>query len=60
MAPTDFQGRNELGESNEEEIEVEEELELFIEDQGEECGEVVLLVPNNIGRVPRLYLLWWT
>lgn len=40
---------NELGESDEEEVEVEEELELFVEDYGEEGEDVVLLVPYDVG-----------
>lgn len=50
MGRTDAEGRNELREGDEEEVEVEEELELFVEDEGEEGGDIVLLVPNEIGR----------
>jgi len=46
---TDLEGWDELGESDEEEVEVEEELELFVQDQGKEGCDVVLLVADGVG-----------
>jgi len=48
-ALTDPELRDELGECDEEEIEVEEELELLVEHEGEECEYIVLLVPDDVG-----------
>lgn len=45
---TDFESWDKLRECDEEEVEIEEELELFVEDQGKECECVVLLVSYNI------------
>lgn len=39
----------ELGEGDEEEVEVEEELELFVEYDGEEGECIVLLVSYDVG-----------
>jgi len=44
----DFQGRDELGERDEKEEQVVEELELVEKDNRKECDDVVLLVPNPI------------
>lgn len=46
----DAQSGDELGEGDEEEVEVEKELELFVEDEGEEGGDVVLLIADEVGR----------
>jgi len=54
LALTNLQSRYELGERNQEEVEVEEELELFIEDDWEKCESIVLLIPNDISWVSRL------
>jgi hypothetical protein len=50
MALTNFECGNKLGESNKEEIQVEEELELLIKDYGQEGEGVVFLVANNVWR----------
>jgi len=42
-----------LGEGDEEKVEVEEELELFVEDDGEEGECIVLLISNDIWWVSR-------
>lgn len=48
----DLEGRQELGEGDEEEVKIEEELELFVEYQREESDEGILLVANDVGRMP--------
>jgi hypothetical protein len=55
---TNLQRRNELRESNEKKVQVEEELELFVEYDWEESEHVVFLVPHDIGRVIVLQLLY--
>ena len=50
MTQTDLQGRNELGEGYEKKVEVEEELELFIEYDGEERECIIFLVSYNVWR----------
>jgi len=55
---TNLQRRNELRESNKEEVQVEEELELFVEYDWEESEYVVFLVPHDIGRKLVLQLLY--
>ena len=52
MALTDFEGRNELGETNQEEEQVEEELELVEEHHWDEGYHVVLLIPDLVAWVP--------
>lgn len=54
---TDSEGRNELRECDEEEIQVVEELELLVENEREEREDVVLLVLDNVGWVWRLFPL---
>jgi hypothetical protein len=47
---TSFESRNKLGKCDEEKIEVEEELELLVKDDGQEREYIVLLVADNIRR----------
>ena len=54
---TNFQSRNELRQSNEEEIKVEEELELFIEHNRKKGECVVLLISYSVRRIARPYFL---
>ena len=49
VALTDLECWDELGECDEEKVEVEEELELLVEDEREEGGDVVLLVRDLVG-----------
>ena len=58
MARTDLQGRDELAQSDNQEVEVEEELELLVEDDGEEGEQVVLLVPHDVWGELGLELLY--
>ena len=50
MRLTNFQGRDKLRKGNKKEIKIKEKLELFVEDQREECGDVIFLVANHIWR----------
>jgi hypothetical protein len=50
---TNFQSRNELRQSDEEKIEVEEEFELFVEYDRKEGERIVLLISYNVRGVPR-------
>ena len=54
---TDLECRDELGEGHEEEVQVEEELELFVEDNGKESERVVLLISDDIWWVSRLQFI---
>ena len=56
-ARTNLEGGYKLRESHEEEIQVEEELELFVEYNRQEREDVVLLVSHNVGRKSLLQLL---
>jgi hypothetical protein len=47
---TDLQGGDKLRKSDEQKVEVEEELELFVEDEGEEVERIILLVSHNVWR----------
>ncbi len=49
---TDFERRNELGEADEKEEEIEEEFELIEEHHWDEGYHVVLLVSNLVARIP--------
>jgi hypothetical protein len=51
---------DELGQGNQEKIEIEEELELLVEHDGEEREGIVLLVANNIRRESTLQFVWWS
>ena len=57
-AQTDFESRNELRQSNEEEIKVEEELELLVENDRKKGERVVLLISYNVRRISRPYFIW--
>jgi hypothetical protein len=57
---TDLEGRYELRQGNEEKVEVEEEFELFIEYDGEECESVVLLVADSVWGKAGLQFFWGT
>jgi hypothetical protein len=48
---TDFKSRNKLAQRNEQKIEVEEELELFVEDHRNEADDRILLIACDIGRI---------
>jgi len=54
---TNFQSRDELRQSNEEKIKVEEELELFIEHNWKKGECVVLLISHNVRGIPQPDLL---
>lgn len=48
MQLTDSKGGNKLRESDEEEIQVEEELELFVQHERKEGDDVVFLVSDEV------------
>jgi len=50
MKQTDLESRNELGEGDKKEVEVEEELELFVEYDGEECESIIFLISYDVRR----------
>ena len=56
--PTYLQGGNELRERHKQEVQVEEELELLVEDKGQESDNIVLLIANNIRRKSSLKFLY--
>jgi hypothetical protein len=58
VAQTDLESGNELGEGDEKEVKVEEELELFIEYDGEERECIVFLVSYDVWRESQSQLFW--
>jgi hypothetical protein len=54
---TNFQCRHELGECNKQEVQVEEELELLVKDDGKEGKRVVFLISYSVGWKTCLKLL---
>ena len=55
---TDLECWDELGEGDEEKVQVEEELELLVEHERQERGDVVLLVRDLVGDKRALELGW--
>jgi hypothetical protein len=55
---TGSEGRNELGEGNEEEIEIKKDLKLLVKDDGQEGEYIVLLISNNVGSKLALQLVF--
>jgi hypothetical protein len=58
LAHTYLERGHKLRQRNQEEIQVEEELELLVEHDGQEREGIVLLVPNGIWRESTLQLVW--
>jgi hypothetical protein len=56
--PTYFQSRDELREGHKQKVQVKEEFELLVKDKGQESGDIVLLIANNIGGKSSLKLLY--
>lgn len=56
--PTDLESRDKLRQRNKEEVQIEKELELFIQDDGNESEHIVLLISDNVWRESRLELVY--
>lgn len=48
---TDFESRDKLAQRNEQKIEVEEKLELFVKHHRDEADDRILLIACDVGRI---------